>query len=44
MKSTVKQAELIVADMADSKDTLDKLKIEASDLWQAVEYLGNPLK
>ena len=44
MKSTVKQAELIVADMADSKDTLDKLKVEASDLWQAVEYLGNPLK
>jgi hypothetical protein len=44
MKSTVKQAELIVADMADSKDTLDKLKIEANDLWQAVEYLGNPLK
>lgn len=44
MKSTVKQAELIVADMADSKETLDKLKIEASDLWQAVEYLGNPLK
>jgi hypothetical protein len=44
MKSTVKQAELIVADMTDSKDTLNKLKIEASDLWQAVEYLGNPLK
>lgn len=44
MKATVKQAELIVEDMSETKETIAKLKIEDNDLWQAVEYLSNPLK
>lgn len=44
MRSTVKQAELIVDDMSELKTSIDKLDIEANDLWQAVEYLSNPLK
>jgi peptidoglycan hydrolase CwlO-like protein len=44
MRSTVKQAELIVDDMSELKTSIDKLDTEANDLWQAVEYLSNPLK
>jgi DNA repair exonuclease SbcCD ATPase subunit len=44
MKGTVAAAEVITEDMSDLKQRVDIVQKEADDLWDAIEYLANPLR
>lgn len=44
MKATVTKAEIIADSMSDVEERLKILKIEAESLWEAVDYLSNPLR
>jgi len=44
MKGTVAKAEVIADDMGDIDDRLKVLNREAQDLWDAVQFLSDPLR
>lgn len=44
MKGTVAAAEVITEDMSDLKQRVDIAQKEADDLWDAIEYIANPLR
>jgi DNA repair exonuclease SbcCD ATPase subunit len=44
MKGTVAAAEVITEDMSELKQRVDIAQKEADDLWDAIEYLANPLR
>jgi len=44
MKATVAKAEILTADSEDVSDRLNIIKQETDDLWQAIDYLSNPLR
>jgi DNA repair exonuclease SbcCD ATPase subunit len=44
MKGTVAAAEVITEDMSDLKQRVDIVQKEADDLWDAIEYIANPLR
>lgn len=44
MKATVAKAEIITADSEEISDRLNIIKQETDDLWEAIDYLSNPLR
>lgn len=44
MKATVTKAEIIADSMNDVEERLKILKMESEQLWEAVDYLSNPLR
>ena len=44
MESTVTQSKLLADNMSDVDSSIERLKKEADSLWEAVDYLGNPLR
>lgn len=44
METTVAKAELVTGKVDKFQSSQDKTSIEISELWQAVDYLSNPLK